>query len=337
MTAPIDGKPSLSIIVTSYTLDRLQDLQDLLESLHSQSYQNMEIVLVGERDRELCDRVRAYAETRHFSNLRVVYNDGAPGLSAARDLGARYARAEILAFIDDDALAFPDWAEELVRSFSDKTIVGLTGPALPLWVDKRTGWLPQELYWIIGCTGWSEAKDVCDVRNVWGMNMAFRREAFRAAAGFSEEMGGVQGKRLHGEEVELSLRVRKETGGRIVYNPEVKVLHKVYSRRLSLRWIGKTSYWIGYTRHTLKGLCKSYGIDEDFLSVERRLLGRIVKGLLPRMLLALFVSPGRALRTLWIVAVALLFVAVGYFSHAFSCLGSDLKSMARGRGTASKA
>ncbi len=226
-----------------------------------------------------------------------------------------------------DALAFPDWAEQLVRSFSDETVVGLTGPALPLWVNQQNGWFPEEMYWILGCTGWLEANGQRDVRNVWGMNMAFRREAFKLAAGFSEDMGGVQGRRLHGEEVELSLRVRKETGGRIVYNPDVKVLHKVQGR-LSAKWISKTSYWTGYTRHALKGLSKRYGSEDDFLSVERSLLGRIVKGLLPRTLVHLFVSPRRALQILWIVVMALSFVAVGYFSHTLFSLMGDAKSLA---------
>ena len=336
MRAPVDAKPLLSIIVTSYTLDRLQDVQELLDSLQAQSYQNTEIVLVGEGDAELCDKIRAYAESRNIANLKIVFNHGAPGLSAARDLGVRHSRAEIVAFIDDDAVAFPDWAEQVVRSFSDETIIGLTGPALPLWIDKKTSWFPEELYWIIGCTGWSQTNGVREVRNVWGMNMAFRRQAFAAAAGFSEDIGGVQGKRLHGEEVDLSLRVRKETGRRIVYNPGVKVMHKVYGRRLSAKWISKTCYWTGYTRHALKRLSQRYGIKDDFLSVERRLLGRIVKGLLPRTLASLFVSPRRALRTLWIVMMALLFVAVGYFSHAFSSLVGDVRSMVSASGVKRK-
>ena len=247
-------------------------------------------------------------------------------------MGARHARAELVAFIDDDAVAFPDWAEHLVGSFSDETIVGLTGPALPLWVDGGSGWFPEELYWIIGSTGWSEADGLRDVRNVWGMNMAFRRDAFRAAAGFSKDIGSVQGRRLHGEEVELSLRVRKETGRRIVYNPNVKVMHKVHGRRLSARWIGKTSYWTGYTRRRLKGLSERYGVEDDFLSIERRLLGRIVKRLLPRTAVALFATPRRASHILWITFMALFFVALGYFSQAFSSLLTDMRSIASRRG-----
>ncbi|MFQ6020227.1 MAG: glycosyltransferase family 2 protein [Dehalococcoidia bacterium] len=325
MATPVQARPRLSIIVTSYTLDRLQDLQELLDSLHSQSYRDTEVIFVGEKDRELCSKVKAYAQSRDMPNLRVVFNDGTPGCSAARDVGISHARAEIVAFIDDDALAPPDWAEQIVRSFSDRSIIALTGPAQPLWVHEQMSWFPEELYWIIGCTGWAEVDGVRDVRNVWGMNMAFRREAFALAGCFSQDMGAVQGKRLHGEEVDLSLRVRKETGQRIVYNPQVKVMHKAHGRRLSAKWISKTSYWTGYTRHALKGLSKRYGVEEDFLSVERRLLGRILKGLLPRTLVALFLRPRRSLITLWIVVMALAFVAAGYLSHTLSNLAAYVR------------
>lgn len=328
---PTDTEPRLSIIVTSYSMDRVEDLQELLESLRTQSYQRTEIIFVGERDAQLCNRVRIYAESHGVHNLRLFFNDGTPGISPARDLGARQARAELVAFIDDDAIAFPDWAEQLVASFSDETIVGITGPALPLWTDGTNGWFPEELYWIIGCTGWLQADGVRDVRNVWGMNMAFRRDAF-TAVGFSNDIGSVQGRRLHGEEVELSLRVRRQTGRRIVYNPSVKVMHKVHNRRLTARWIGKTSYWTGYTRRRLNGLSKGYGIADDFLSIERSLLGRIVKRLLPRTLAALFVTPRQALHTLWIVIMVLLFVALGYFSQALSSLLADIGSGAGRRG-----
>ena len=327
-----EAEPRLSVMVTSYTMSRFRDLKELLDSLQAQSYQDFEIIFVGEKDAEMCDRLRSYTDRRGVRNLRILFNDGTPGISAARDLGLRNARAELVAFIDDDAVALPGWAEQIVGSFSDESIVGITGPALPLWVDGVSDWFPQELYWILGCTGWYEADVARDVRNVWGMNMAFRREALSAAHSFSEEMGAVQGKRLHGEEVDLSLRVRKETGRRLVFDSNVKVMHKVYSRRLSATWIAKTSYWTGHTRHRLSQLSKSYGITDDFLSVERRLLGRIVRRLLPKTMAALFVTPRQALHVLWIVALALSFVALGYASQALSSLLADMWSMAGRRG-----
>ncbi|MBI1884973.1 MAG: glycosyltransferase [Chloroflexi bacterium] len=310
----------LSIVVTSYSLERLHDLLDLLESLQAQTFRDFEVVFVGEKEAELCRSVAAYGTARGLRNVRTLFHQGPPGISAARDLGRRRARGEVIAFIDDDAVATRDWASRLLSRFSDPSVVGVTGPALPLWLDGGGSWFPAELLWIVGCTGWLEADGLRDVRNAWGMNMAFRREALTAADGFSEDIGSIHGNRLHGEEVELSLRVRKATGRRIVYDPSVRVLHRVPAKRLSAKWISKTSYWTGYTRSRLGRLAKEYGLKDDFLSVERRLLTRILRGLLPRTLAGFAGRPGRALRTLWTLALALSFVALGYSSEALSSL-----------------
>lgn len=303
--------PRLSIVITSYTTERLVDIYDVLDSLKVQTYRDMEILFIAEKSQDLCEQVEAYAESEAMP-IRTIFHEGPLGMSGARNLGIREATGSIIAFIDDDALAFPEWASCIVRTFADESIIAVTGPATPHWVDGEIDWLPKELYWIIGCTDWVQLDSLGDARNVWGMNMAFRREAFELAGAFSTDIGGVHGERLHGEEVELSLRVRSKTGKRVVYNPEVKVMHKVYGGRLSLRWISKTSYWIGYTRRVLQELSQRYALKEDFLNMERGLLARITLSLLPRTLAALVVRPGSALRVLWVTGVALSFVGMGY-------------------------
>lgn len=303
--------PRLSVVVTSYSTERLKDIYDVLDSLKVQTLCDMETVFVAEKSQDLYQQVKAYAESKAMP-MRAIFHEGPLGMSGARNLGIREATGSIIAFIDDDALAFPEWASCIVKTFADESIIAVTGAAMPLWVDGEIAWLPKELYWIIACTDWVQLDGLRDIRNVWGTNMAFRREAFELAGAFSTDIGGMHGKRLHGEEVELSLRIRSKTGKRVVYNPEVKVMHKVYSRRLSLRWISKTSYWIGYTRRVLQELSQRYALKEDFLNMERGLLARITLSLLPRTLAALVVRPGSALRVLWVTVVALSFVGMGY-------------------------
>ena len=316
--------PRLSIVITSYTTERLVDIYDVLDSLKVQTYRDMEILFIAEKSQNLYEQVEAYAESKAMP-IRTIFHEGPLGISGARNLGIQESTGRIIAFIDDDALAFPEWASSIVKTFTDESIIAVTGPAMPRWVEEDTGWLPKELYWIIACTDWVQLDGLRDIRNVWGMNMAFRREAFELAGAFSRDIGGMHGTRLHGEEVELSLRVRSKTGKRIVYNPEVKVMHKVYSSRLSLRWIAKTSYWIGYTRRALQGLSQRYALGEDFLNMERGLLGRITLSLLPRTLTGLVVCPRSALRVLWTTLVALSFVSLGYSHHLLVSVMSGAK------------
>lgn len=314
--------PLLSIVITSYSMDRLKDVAELLDSIKTQPYPNVETIFVAERSTELMEQVRSYASQNNISALKVLFNCGDPGLSAARNVGIKEAIGDIIAFVDDDVIPFPDWAEEMVKTYEDETIIGATGPALPLWKDGEADWLPKEFDWIISCTAFSEWDQLTDARSVWGMNMSFRKEAFALAGGFSTDIGGIQGKRLHSEEVELSDRIRRQTKKRIVFNPKVRVEHKVYKYRLAPKYIARTSYWMGYTRHGLKEICIESDKDGDLLYIEHRLLRNILTRLPLNILNTFFHNPVIAWRKTSVAVIALSSVAFGYCYYTvdnFAC------------------
>ena len=307
-------------------MDRFKDITELLDSIQEQSYRNIETIVVAERSPELAESIRNYVKKKNYPNVVVLYNQGEWGLSSARNLGIKQASGEITAFVDDDALLFPDWAEETARAYAqDSSIVGLTGPVLPLWEDKSMAWFPREFYWVFACT-YYEWTEPTEVRNGYGTNISFSREALDLCGLFSTEIGGVQGKRLHGEEVELSLRMKRKTGGKIVYHPEVKVEHKVYKYRLKPKFIARSSYWIGYTKCMLKRLYPEAAEGENVLSTEQQLLKRIFIKLFPSILKTLFRNPIISWRKLQVTIIAVSSVALGYFSYRFQTLFSQEKS-----------
>lgn len=304
-------KPLLSVIVTTYTLSRLPDALEVLGSLNDQSYPHIEVVFVGEREPDLCHQVEEFANKHDMGNVVSLFNDGEPGLSAARNVGIDRARGEIVAFVDDDVVLSPEWADEVIRAFDDDSVVGVTGPATPLWENPQMAWFPEELYWVMSCTSWSEWEEQREVRSAWGMNMAFRREAFDVAGLFDNNTGYHKGPLA--EDNEFSLRVRAATGKSIVYIPGAKVWHKVHPYRLSLSFIRSRAYWIGRSRRNLSRLYPSSG--EEALKPERDLLGRILKRRVLRDLASLPVSPATSLKRLFVTLWALGFVAAGYYCH----------------------
>lgn len=311
-------EPLLSVILTTYTTDRLNDLFEVLDSLNTQSYKNIEIIFVAERAPELMDKFKEYVKTKNIPNAEVFFNHEKPGLSVARSLGAKKSTGGIIAFTDDDVILPPNWAEGMVKIYDDESIIGVTGPAFPLWKDGEADWLPKEFYWIISCTDWSNLHKLTDVRNVWGMNMSFRREAFISSGGFLPDIGGIQGKRLHSEEVELSERIRRITKKRIVFSPDVTVQHKVYKYRLTPRYIAKTSYWIGYTRQGLKRIVRKNKQEENPLRVEYQLLGNILTKLPTDILKTFFRKPSSAFRKASVTIIALSSVAFGYYYYSIN-------------------
>ena len=318
-------QPLLSIVITSYTLDRLKDVTELLDGIKVQTYPHVETIVVVEGSMELFDLLKQYAIDKSIPQTKVVFNNGERGLSAARNMGVAQASGEMVAFIDDDALPFQNWAEEIVKSYEDDSVIGVTGPSLPLWEDKAMNWVPEEFYWIIGGSGYSDWTTNRDIRNVSGTNMSFRREAFDSCGLFLTQLGarggGESGKHeLVGDETELSIRVRRKTGKSIIYNPNVTVQHRVYKFRLTPAFIARRAYWEGYTKAMFKKSYRDINYKKKCLQVEHQLLRRIFTRLFPRILVGLFHHPIIATNKLLMTVNTLFFVAVGYFGYSFQRL-----------------
>ncbi len=299
-------QPLLSTVITSYTLERLNDIHELLDSIKSQTYPNIETIFVAERSMELHEKVKAYGEQKGIPNMKVVFNHGEPGLSAARNLGIQEAKGQIIAFVDDDVVLFPNWAEEMVRTYSDDSIIGATGSASPLWEDESMNWLPRELYWLISCSEWTDWDKITVARSAWGGNMSFKKEAFSSAGLFLNTLGY---HKVMAEDLEFSLRVKSKTGKQILYNPRARVWHKVHQYRLSWGFITARSRHIGVSRRLLK---KLYPKDSNLFALERGLSRRILKLLLS--------IPGEALKNpliawhkLSVTILALTFVTLSYY------------------------
>lgn len=311
----------ISIIVPCYSLERLRDITELLDSVSAQTYHNIETLVVAERSPELASSISGYVKEKGYGNIRVLYNEGDWGSYSARNLGIEQAQGDVLAFIDDDALLFPDWAEETARNYAeDDSVIGLTGPILPLWEHESMSWFPRELYWIFSCTywDWSEKREV---RNGYGTNISFLREAFDVCGLFknsleTSEQGKSDWQRPGAKETEFSVRVTQKTGKRIVYNPDIRVKHKVYRYRLSTGFIAKRAYWEGYAKAWLNRWGRSS--NRQVLATEYELLRRIFLNLLPSSLALLLRRPIVALRRLWVTALVLSCVSGGYIGYNLS-------------------
>ena len=304
-------QPLLSVIITTYSMERLADVFDLLSTLKGQTYPHLEVLFVGERNPELCELVRAHVAQQSMDNVTSLFNDGEPGLSAARNLALSHANGEIIGFLDDDVLLFPEWAEETVKTYDDSSVIGATGPALPLWEDSRMQWLPEEFYWLISCTAWTKWQEETEARSAWGANMSFRRKAFDVAGLFLNTLGY---HKPMAEDLEFSLRVKARTGKRILFNPHIKVWHRVRGYRLTWKFIAARAHHIGQSRRLLK---KLYPQSPDLFALEKGLSRRIV-GLLLNTPREFFRSPGTAWRRLLLITLTSFAAAWGYLRPSAS-------------------
>ncbi len=155
------------------------------------------------------------------------------GLSRARNVGARAARSDIVAYLDDDMVPHIDWLAPLVAEFADQRVIAATGPVLPLTMAEAS---PNELQLTLETSSWGPDRFQVDRHSpewferanfgdVGDGNMALRREAFDRFSGFDEQLG--RGVTITSGEEHYAYFTLIETGHRIAYAPQAIVFHPV--------------------------------------------------------------------------------------------------------------
>lgn len=226
------GPRDVSVVICAYTLEREAELVAAIESILSQEDPVGEVIVVVDHNDELL----AWAKGK-YPALQVVPNAGAKGLSGARNTGVARSSGAVVAFLDDDAQAAPDWARELTAAYSVGNVLGVGGWIEPAWVSERPAWWPPEFDWVVGCSYVGLPTQRAYVRNMIGANMSLRREVLKAAGGFDAYLGRVGAGATGGEETELCIRARSLfPNAEIVFEPRARVRHRVGPARCTWRY-----------------------------------------------------------------------------------------------------
>jgi GT2 family glycosyltransferase len=278
-------------------MDRFRELSAAVASVWRQSVRPAEIIVVADHNRELAERARAELSGGPCA-VRVVENRHCRGLSGARNTALEDIVSTVVAFLDDDAVAHPHWLERLLACYEAPDVVAVGGPAWPIWPHgTRPAAGPPALGWVVGCSftgqapGHGDRAAASEVRNLMGCNMSFRRSAFAAVGGFSEDVGRLGEVPLGCEETELCIRLRQQRPGtRIVFEPSAVVQHRVTPERVTWRYLrrrcwaeGISKAFIGTVVGSADGLASERGYVTRVLpaamAAEARSVGRAVLGL----------------------------------------------------------
>jgi len=191
---------NVSVIVPTWNEEKY--LPNCLRSLTNQANSKPSEVIVV--DGGSTDRTVEIAE-KHADKVLV---EPVKPVGAARNVGAKHAQGDILAFIDADTMASENWIKEIERTLEmNPRAVGVTGPTQPYEGSR----LDQLAYHV--ATGWVQRLSLrLGLPHVAGFNCAYRRDEFWEAEGFDEY-------RQLSEDITLSLRIRHQ--GPILFNPEM--------------------------------------------------------------------------------------------------------------------
>jgi glucosyl-dolichyl phosphate glucuronosyltransferase len=161
------------------------------------------------------------------------------GVSHARNTGIAAARANLIAFTDDDIRVRPNWVRMLVEAsalYPDAGCIG--GPVLPAWDAPVPSWLTRVHWSPLGVQEYDAepfrvdaSRPVCLV----GANLAVRRQTIAAVGLFEATVQRVRNGIGSAEDHEYHLRLW-DAGFHGVYHPDLRVDAVVTAERLSKRY-----------------------------------------------------------------------------------------------------
>jgi len=236
------NKTIISVVICTYNRSEL--LSKCLLSLAEQSLgKELYEVIVADNNSsdDTCQIVEEHA--RKEPNIRICC-EKKRGANHTRNTGVGLAAGEYIAFIDDDAVAYPDWLSNIHDYICQhREVVVFGGPYDSYSLVPTPEWFPPEYGMLF--LGDNERPVKIGTEWIAGTNLIVKKDAFLSVGGFHGKLGSVEnGVFYYGEETRLLIDL-SERGFSVYYVPSVKVKHLIRSDKMSLKWLLFSAYTIG--------------------------------------------------------------------------------------------
>ncbi|MDP5339032.1 MAG: glycosyltransferase, partial [Nodularia sp. (in: cyanobacteria)] len=235
----------ISAIICTHNRDTY--LGAAIDSLLAQDFTaEFEVVVV---DNGSSDRTREVVEQR-LGDSRVKYVfEPTIGLSVARNTGARVASAEIIAYLDDDAVASVSWLQVLSAAYQNNSKLAIAGGKVTLLWPPNTeppSWLSPGLAGNLGAYDLGDRMIYIEQPGLTprGLNYSLRRSFLAEIGGFDPQLGRVGKNLLSNEELQMT-EFALQRGWQVAYLPEALVAHNVAPERLNRAWFLNRGWWQG--------------------------------------------------------------------------------------------
>lgn len=197
--------PLVSAIITTY--DRRELLRRAIGSVESQTYANIELVVVDDHSEVSPEPIVNGVDGGSFDNIVFCRHSENKGVSAARNTGLAESTGELVAFLDDDDIWAPEKIEKQVSEleqsdgagavYTGAKSVDATGSTITVQRPTRSGKLTKDL--------------LCD-HGIWFPTLLVERSVIEKAGEFREDM-------LMREDVEWIVRLSQYTQFAVVPEP----------------------------------------------------------------------------------------------------------------------
>jgi len=244
-TGSSNPKPLVTVGVCTYK--RVHTLPYLFEALKKQTYKNFEIVIALKPSGDGTEKILEKNSKELSINIAIQTHDG---ITNAYNIIIDNAKGEIIVFVDDDAVPYPNWLEEYVMTYQKYDNLGaVSGPAesailenekvTKATIEVAKNVREYELPWARPLKGMSDwliyfGKDGLvhhrqmlkkgNVDKVYpsllfmGANMSFKTEAIKGITFDEENFLGFTCEQRFAYKILLR-------GYKMVFNPNARVLH----------------------------------------------------------------------------------------------------------------
>lgn len=227
--------PKFSIIIPVY--NRIDEVDDLLQSLAAQTCKNFETIIVEDGSTSPCrEVVEKYADR---IDIKYFFKDN-EGRSIARNYGMERSTGEYLIFFDSDCVIPPDYFATLTKHLGQNQLDCFGGPDAAHESFSNTQKAINYSMTSFLTTGGIRGGKVClEKFTPRTFNMGFSRKVYETVGGFRE---------MFSEDIDMSTRIRN-AGFSIGLIREAYVYHK---RRVNMKLFARQVYVFGMSRITLK-------------------------------------------------------------------------------------
>ena len=230
-----------SIIVPVY--NRPDEVDELLESLCSQTLKDFEVVIVEDGSKITCkDVCDKYAD---ILDLHYYYKENS-GPGQSRNYGVERAQGEYVIILDSDAVTPTGFMQAIDSELQQQPSDAWGGPDAAHEsfsdIQKAISYAMTSFFTTGGIRGGKKQLDKFYPRS---FNLGIRREAYLQLGGFSKTRFSKMS--LYGEDIDFSIRIYK-AGYTCRLFPEAWVWHK---RRTDFRKFWRQVYNSGYARINL--------------------------------------------------------------------------------------
>lgn len=237
----------ISVIICSY--NRADYILNAVESLYRQTLSKdaFEVFVV---DNNSIDNTGELVQNyiREHNNLHLHYlTESRQGASFARNTGAAFASSPLLCFMDDDAVAEPDYLERILAFFeTHPDATGLGGRIIPRYIPEEPKWMSYHVSSMVGNFAYSDkVTEFKPGKYPLESNMIVRKKDFDSISGFNTALPGVKGTlRIGGEGKDFFLRLQQR-GAKIYYDPAIIVHHVVEVKKLTPHYLYRVASGYG--------------------------------------------------------------------------------------------